>query len=78
MGSVDLTEPSFEVATLTALKVMVFDNIPLSSFTRRFKKDFRPVLQSYFTNELLKVAEKQLKAIKAADKDNDNIIIPIY
>lgn len=76
LGSVDLTEPSFDSNANRFEEVMVFDNDPLYQvLLNRFKKDFRPVLQSYFTNELLKVAEKQLKAIKAADKDNDNIII---
>ena len=76
LGSVDLNEPSFDSNGNRFEEVMVFDNDPLYQvLLNRFKNDFRPVLQSYFTNELLKVAEKQLKAIKAADKDNDNIII---
>ena len=76
LGSVDLTEPSFDVNANRFEEVMVFDNSPLyENLLSHFKKDLRPVLQPYFTNELLKVAEKQLKALKAAKGDNDNIII---
>lgn len=76
LGSVDLTEPSFDVNANRFEEVMVFDNSPLyENLLSHFKRDLRPVLQSYFTNELLKVAEKQLKALKAAKGDNDNIII---
>lgn len=76
LGSVDLTEPSFDINANRFEEVMVFDNSPLyENLLSHFKKDLRPVLQPYFTNELLKVAEKQLKALKAAKGDNDNIII---
>ncbi|EEU30846.1 hypothetical protein HMPREF0501_00251 [Limosilactobacillus coleohominis 101-4-CHN] len=76
LGSVDLTEPSFDVNANRFEEVMVFDNSPLyENLLSHFKRDLRPVLQPYFTNELLKVAEKQLKALKAAKGDNDNIII---
>lgn len=76
LGSVDLTEPSFDVDANRFEEVMVFDNSPLyENLLSHFKRDLRPVLQPYFTNELLKVAEKQLKALKAAKGDNDNIII---
>lgn len=76
LGSVDLTEPSFDVNANRFEEVMVFDNSPLyENLLSHFKKDLRPVLQPYFTNELLKVAEKQLKALKAAKGDSDNIII---
>lgn len=76
LGSVDLTEPSFDVNANRFEEIMVFDNSPLyENLLSHFKRDLRPVLQPYFTNELLKVAEKQLKALKAAKGDNDNIII---
>ncbi len=76
LGSVDLTEPSFDVNANRFEEVMVFDNSPLyENLLSHFKRDLRPVLHPYFTNELLKVAEKQLKALKAAKGDNDNIII---
>ncbi|WP_295730589.1 ATP-binding protein [uncultured Limosilactobacillus sp.] len=76
LGSADLTEPSFDANANRFEEIMIFDNSPLyNSLLKHFKEDLRPVLQPYFTNELLRVAEKQLKALKAAKGDNDNIII---
>lgn len=76
LGSVDLTEPSFEEGANRFEEIMIFDDDPLyDQLLKHFKEDLRPVLQPYFTNELLKAAEKQLKALKAAKGDHDNIVI---
>lgn len=76
LGSVDLTEPSFNSNANRFEEVFVFDNNPLFNTLRNhFKEDIQPVLQPYFTNELLTVAEKQLKANKAENGDSDKVII---
>ncbi|WP_251546654.1 P-loop NTPase family protein [Limosilactobacillus caecicola] len=76
LGSVDLTEPSFDSNANRFEEIMIFDDQPLyDQLLKHFKEDLRPVLQPYFTNELLTVAEKQLKALKAAKGENDNVII---
>lgn len=76
LGSVDLTEPSFDPNANRFEEIMVFDSHPLyNNLLHHFKADLRPVLQPYFTNELLKAAEKQLKALKAAKHDNDIVIL---
>lgn len=76
LGSVDLTAQSFDAAANRFEEVMVFDNHPLyRNLLNHFKEDLRPVLQPYFTNELLTVAKKQLKATKAANGNQDSVII---
>lgn len=76
LGSVNLTAQSFDEAANRFEEIIVFDNHPLyQNLLNRFKEELRPVLQPYFTNELLTVAEKQLKANKAANGNQDSVII---
>ena len=71
LGSVNLTEDSFDPAHNRFEEALIFDNHPLyESLNNHFKVDMLPVMQPYFTNELLNAAEKQLKALKK-DKDAD-------
>lgn len=78
LGSIDLTEPSFDPNYNRFEEVLVFDNDPLyDNLLQHFKLDLRPVLVSYFSNHLLTMAENQLKERKQADPEakQDSVII---
>ncbi|MDM8266301.1 ATP-binding protein [Limosilactobacillus pontis] len=62
LGSIDLTADSFDKNRNQFEEVLVFDNdIRLfQNLSERFKKDIRPVLRPYFTDNLLKAAQAQL------------------
>lgn len=76
LGSIDLKKDSFDPDANRFEEVLIFDNDPLyGNLLNHFKEDIRPVVQPYFTNELLTVAEKQLKANRAANGNNDSVII---
>lgn len=62
LGSIDLTADSFDKDRNQFEEVLVFDNdIRLfQNLSEHFKKDIRPVLRPYFTDNLLKAAQAQL------------------
>lgn len=63
LGSIDLTEESFDDKRNQFEEVLVFDNnIRLyQNLHEHFKKDLKPVLKPFFTNNLISAAQKQVK-----------------
>lgn len=81
LGSIDLTADSFDKDRNQFEEVLVFDNdIRLfQNLSEHFKKDIRPVLRPYFTDNLLKAAQAQLdegaKDQKQAVPENQVVIL---
>lgn len=81
LGSIDLTADSFDKDRNQFEEVLVFDNdIRLfQNLSEHFKKDIRPVLRPYFTDNLLKAAQAQLdegaKDLKQAVPENQVVIL---
>ena len=81
LGSIDLTADSFDKDRNQFEEVLVFDNdIRLfQNLSEHFKKDIRPVLRPYFTDNLLKAAQSQLdegaKDQKQAVPENQVVIL---
>ncbi|MDM8332004.1 ATP-binding protein [Limosilactobacillus pontis] len=81
LGSIDLTADSFDKDRNQVEEVLVFDNdIRLfQNLSEHFKKDIRPVLRPYFTDNLLKAAQAQLdegaKDQKQAVPENQVVIL---
>lgn len=81
LGSIDMTADSFDKDRNQFEEVLVFDNdIRLfQNLSEHFKKDIRPVLRPYFTDNLLKAAQAQLdegaKDQKQAVPENQVVIL---
>lgn len=81
LGSIDLTADSFDKDRNQFEEVLVFDNDIrlLQNLSEHFKKDIRPVLRPYFTDNLLKAAQAQLdegaKDQKQAVPENQVVIL---
>ena len=81
LGSIDLTADSFNKDRNQFEEVLVFDNdIRLfQNLSEHFKKDIRPILRPYFTDNLLKAAQAQLdegaKDQKGSSTDNQVVIL---
>ncbi len=71
LGSVDLTEESFDAQRNQFEEVLVFDNnIRLfQNLSDHFKKDLKPTLRSFFSANLVKAAQKQIEESKKDQKD---------
>lgn len=81
LGSIDLDEYSFDRKRNQFEEVLVFDNdIRLyQNLSTHFRKDIKPVLRSYFTDNLLKAAQAQIdegsKDKKTAVTDHQVVIL---
>lgn len=77
LGSIDLDEPSFDPNYNRFEEVLIFDDSPLyDNLLQHFKLDLRPILVSYFSNQLLTKAEEQLKERQQdAQPDSDSVVI---
>lgn len=62
LGSINLDEHSFDMHRNQFEEILVFDNdIRLfQNLSAHFKKDLKPILRPYFTDNLLKAAQEQL------------------
>lgn len=71
LGSINLTADSFDRERNQFEEVLVFDNdIRLfQNLSGHFKKDIKPILRPYFTDNLLKAAQEQIDE-GAKDKKN--------
>lgn len=81
LGSIDLTEESFAKDRNQYSEVLVFDNDQrlFANLLEHFKHDIKPVLRPYFSDNLLKAAQKQLDESKkdqnAAAAGNNVVIL---
>ena len=81
LGSIDLTEESFAKDRNQYSEVLVFDNDQclFANLLEHFKHDIKPVLRPYFSDNLLKAAQKQLDESKkdqnAATAGNNVVIL---
>lgn len=76
LGSFDLTKASFDPDHNRFEEVLVFDDPTLyENLNSHFKVDMLPVMQPYFTNELLNAAEKQVKAMKKDHSAAQSVVI---
>lgn len=81
LGSIDLTEESFTKDRNQYSEVLVFDNDQrlFANLLEHFKHDIKPVLRPYFSDNLLKAAQKQLDESKkdqnAAAAGNNVVIL---
>lgn len=81
LGSIDLTEESFAKDRNQYSEVLVFDNDQrlFANLLEHFKHDIKPVLRPYFSDNLLKAAQKQLDESKkdqnAAVAGNNVVIL---
>lgn len=66
LGSIDLSEESFDDKRNQFEEVLVFDNNTLlyKSLLNRFKKDLKPSLRPFFSANLVKAAQKQIEESK--------------
>lgn len=73
LGSIDLTEESFDAQRNQFEEVLVFDNdIRLfQNLTDHFKKDLKPTLRSFFSANLVKAAQKQIEESKKDQKEGE-------
>lgn len=76
LGSTDLTTASFDTKRNQYDEVMVFDNDKrlFDNLMEHFKHDIKPVLSSYFSDNLLQAAQKQLDE-SAKDKDGGSPVV---
>lgn len=66
LGSVDLTDESFDAKRNQFEEVLVFDNNTqlFQNLREHFKKDLGPTLRPFFSTNLVKAAEKQIEESK--------------
>lgn len=77
LGSIDLNNDAFDKDRNQFEEVLVFDNdIRLfQNLGEHFKKDIKPVLRPYFTDNLLKAAQAQLDEGKDDQDTGDNQVV---
>lgn len=74
LGSINLTEESFDAKRNQYEEILVFDNnIRLyQNLANHFKHDLRPALRPFFTANLIKAAQKQIEEGKKDQKAGKN------
>ncbi|MCI1975560.1 MAG: phospholipase D family protein [Limosilactobacillus sp.] len=74
LGSVNLTEESFDAKRNQYEEILVFDNnIRLyQNLANHFKHDLKPALRPFFTTNLIKAAQKQIEEGKKDQKAGKN------
>lgn len=74
--SANLTKQAFTDNQNRYEEVLVFDNQPLyDNILVHFKVDIKPVLVPFFSEELLKAAQKQLTEMHKANQGKDSLVI---
>lgn len=78
LGSINLDSASFENDGNRYGEVLIFDNDKalFDNLSEHFKKDIKPVLRPFFSDNLLKAAQKQLdESAKDSKTSGNNVVI---